>query len=203
MRQVLFFLCLGACAAALTACGLPAAGESSKGDNAPPSVKSTQSSTPADSSTPFQTADVTIYIGMDGEFSEYPVDYAGEQTETGQVPAAEVLSAMAELTGWNLDLSDEVFTGRGGITVTFAATCTLLTGDPKQETQTEAVQQDQMVLDSVKRTLQCWAVDPELGDPDSVDVWFCGPDGGDLVLAGSGVTISSTEPYGEFPRNDR
>ena len=47
------------------------------------------------------------------------------------------------------------------------------------------------------------AVDPELGDPDSVDVWFCGPDGGDLVLAGSGVTISSTEPYGEFPRNDR
>ncbi len=74
---------------------------------------------------------------------------------------------------------------------------------PKQETQTEAVQQDQMVLDSVKRTLQCWAVDPELGDPDSVDVWFCGPDGGDLVLAGSGVTISSTEPYGEFPRNGR
>ena len=193
MRQVLFFLCLGACAAALTACGLPAAGESSKGDNAPPSVKSTQSSTPADSSTPSQTADVTIYIGMDGEFSEYPVDLS----------RLSLLSAMAELTGWNLDLSDEVFTGRGGITVTFAATCTLLTGDPKQETQTEAVQQDQMVLDSVKRTLQCWAVDPELGDPDSVDVWFCGPDGGDLVLAGSGVTISSTEPYGEFPRNDR
>ena len=26
-----------------------------------------------------------------------------------------------------------------------------------------------------------------------------GPDGGDLVLAGTGITLSSTEPYTKFP----
>ena len=112
----------------------------------------------------------------------------------------EVLSAMAKITGWNLDLADQIYSGKGGITVTFADTCTLLTADVSEEgDQTETAQRDQLVLDSVKKTLQCWAVDPDLGDPDAVAVWFCGPDGGDLVLAGTGITLSSTEPYTKFP----
>ena len=65
---------------------------------------------------------------------------------------------------------------KGGITVTFADTCTLLTADVSEEgDQAETAQRDQLVLDSVKKTLQCWAVDPDLGDPDAVAVWFCGP----------------------------
>ena len=52
----------------------------------------------------------------------------------------------------------------------------------------------------MKKTLQCWAVDPELGDPDQVDVWFCGADGGDLALPGAGVTIPANQPYEQFPQ---
>ena len=66
-------------------------------------------------------------------------------------------------------------------------------------TAEDALERDRVVLDSVKRTLQCWAIDPELGDPDAVDIWFCGPGGGDLTLSGTEVTISSTEPYEGLP----
>lgn len=200
MRRTLFFLCIGACIIALAACGARAGqasgSVSSAGvSSAPPA----QAEPDSDGSTQKKAASVTIYVGTDGEYAEFPVEYTGEHTEIGQVPAAEVLSAMAKITGWNLDLADQVYSGKGGITVTFADTCTLLSGGADGENQEETTQRDRMVLDSVKKTLQCWAVDPDLGDPDTVDIWFCGPDGGDLVLAGTGITLSSTEPYKNFP----
>ena len=187
MRRRLFSLCIGACVVAMAACGIPAGGTS-------------DSVTGSDGGSEEKAASVTIYVGTDGEYAEFPVEYTGERLETGQVPVTEVLSAMAKITGWNLDLADQIYSGKGGITVTFADTCTLLTADVSEEgDQAETAQRDQLVLDSVKKTLQCWAVDPDLGDPDAVAVWFCGPDGGDLVLAGTGITLSSTEPYTKFP----
>lgn len=54
----------------------------------------------------------------------------------------------------------------------------------------------------MKKTLQNWAVVPGQGDPDSVDVYYCGPDGKDLVLINSGWTISSTQPYEHFPQGN-
>ena len=71
--------------------------------------------------------------GQMGEYAEFPVEYTGERLETGQVPVTEVLSAMAKITGWNLDLADQIYSGKGGITVTFADTCTLLTADVSEE----------------------------------------------------------------------
>ena len=201
MRRRLFSLCIGACVVAMAACGIPAGGTSDSvtggGVSSSPPV---QSESDSDGGSEEKAASVTIYVGTDGEYAEFPVEYTGERLETGQVPVTEVLSAMAKITGWNLDLADQIYSGKGGITVTFADTCTLLTADVSEEgNQSETAQRDQLVLDSVKKTLQCWAVDPDLGDPDAVAVWFCGPDGGDLVLAGTGITLSSTEPYTKFP----
>lgn len=145
-----------------------------------------------------------LYIGIGNQFAEYPVEYTGELDENGRIPPEEVLAAMASLTGWNLDLAEPVFSGKGGITVTFADTSALFSGPPEDQREEfhvhDALQLDQTILDSVKRTLQCWAVDPELGDPDQVDIWFCGVDGGDLALPGTGVTIPAAQPYERFPQ---
>ena len=111
---------------------------------------------------------------------------------------------MASLTGWNLDLAEPIFSGKGGITVSFADTSALFAGPPEEQREEfyvyDALQLDQTILDSLKKTLQCWAVDPELGDPDQVEVWFCGADGGDLALPGTGVTIPAAQPYEQFPQ---
>ena len=110
-----------------------------------------QSEPGSDGGSEEKAASVTIYVGTDGEYAEFPVEYTGERLETGQVPVTEVLSAMAKITGWNLDLADQIYSGKGGITVTFADTCTLLTADVSEEgNQSETVQRDQLVLDSVK-----------------------------------------------------
>ena len=130
--------------------------------------------------------------------------YTGELDENGQIPPEEVVSAMASLTGWSLDLAEPIFSGKGGITVSFADTSALFVGPPEEQREEfrvyDALQLDQTILDSLKKTLQCWAVDPELGDPDQVDVWFCGAEGGDLALPGTGVTIPAAQPYEQFPQ---
>ena len=71
------------------------------------------------------------------------------------------------LTGWSLDLAEPIFSGKGGITVSFADTSALFVGPPEEQREEfrvyDALQLDQTILDSLKKTLQCWAVDPELG----------------------------------------
>lgn len=149
---------------------------------------------------------VTLYIGMDDHFQQYQEEYDGMLNEQGMVPAEGVVAEMAKLTGWNLDLAGEITTGKGGITVTFGETCALFSGPPQEQKDEfhvyDSYQLDETILDSVKKTLQNWAVVPGQGDPDSVDVYYCGPDGKDLVLINSGWTISSTQPYEQFPQGN-
>ena len=153
-----------------------------------------------------QAQTVTLYIGMDDHFQQYQEEYEGTLNEQGMVPAEGVVAEMAELTGWNLDLAGEITTGKGGITVTFGETCALFSGPPQEQKDEfhvyDSYQLDETILDSVKKTLQNWAVVPGQGDPDSVDVYYCGPDGKDLVLINSGWTISSTQPYEQFPQGN-
>ena len=134
--------------------------------------------------------------GMDGQFKEYPLELAEEIT-----PEA-LVAGISGLTGWNLDLAGEITDGKGGMTVMFAETSALFVGPPDPQKDEfrifDAGQLDQTILDSVQKTLQNWAVVPGVGDPDRVDIYFCGPDGGDLVLENIGVTIPHTEPYTRF-----
>lgn len=180
---------------ALTACG-GAPQDSGSASQSPPASDGSVSGAPSSASGSegaLQAA--TLYIGMDGQFAEYPLELEEVTPET-------LLAAMSELTGWNLDLADEITSGKGGMTVTFAETSALFAGPPDPQKDEfhvfDAGQLDQTILDSVQKTLQNWAVVPGLGDPDSVDIYFCGPDGGDLILENIGVTISHTEPYREF-----
>ena len=50
----------------------------------------------------------TLYIGMDGEFESYPVDYTGKLTPDW------LIEQISELTGWNLDLAEPTTGGKGG-----------------------------------------------------------------------------------------
>ncbi len=141
----------------------------------------------------------TLYIGRNEAFLEYSFVYEGELNELGMIPVEVLFSEMAKLTGWNLDLADEITSGRGGVTVSFADTCSLFTGPPEEQKEEFFVYDNldlaDLLLESVKRTLQYHFVNPELGDPLSLDVYFCGPDGGDIFLPGIGVSIPSDVPY--------
>lgn len=191
-------LMAGLLTVALSACGGPLSMEEpAGGEDARSGSQALQSEDGSDRSVERSCA--VLYIGVGNQFAEYPVEYTGELDENGQIPPEEVLAAMASLTGWNLDLAEPIFSGKGGITVSFADTSALFAGPPEEQREEfhvyDALQLDQTILDSLKKTLQCWAV-----DPDQVEVWFCGADGGDLALPGTGVTIPAAQPYEQFPQ---
>ena len=137
-----------------------------------------------------QTA--TLYVGMDGNFAEYPVTYTGELTPVF------LISQLSELTGWNLDLADEVTSGKGGMTVSFAETSSIVTGPPEPQNPDffvyDSSQLITTILDSVQRTLQYNFIDPNLGDPSNLDVYF-NLDGGKIVYPDSGREIDAYTPY--------
>ena len=230
MKRFSTILCAGALLLALTACSAQPGAQSGPDVRSSSSGSLSDSSTSADVSSPSpamgegssqtktegtqtQPSDtqtdaaqaVTLYIGTDDQFQQYQETYQGPLNDQGMVPPEGVVAQMAELTGWNLDLAGEITTGKGGITVTFAETCALFSGPPEVQKEEfhvyDSYQLDQTILDSVKKTLQNWAVVPGKGDPDSVDIYYCGPDGKDLVLINSGWTISSTQPYEHFPQS--
>ena len=83
-----------------------------------------------------------------------------------------MIAGMAELTGWNLDLADEITSGPGGMTVSFADTCSIFTGppDPQKEEFPRCMTRGELaatILDSIQHTLQYNFVDPEKGEPSS------------------------------------
>lgn len=144
------------------------------------------------SSSTQEAQSATLYIGMNGEFKEYPLETKDE------VNYYTLVSGIAELTGWNLDLESAV-EGNGKIVISFADTCSLFVGPPEEQKEEfrvlDAGQLDQTILDSIQKTIQEW-----VGTEDGkAEVYFTAADGGDLVLSGIGVTISADEPYTGFP----
>ena len=139
-----------------------------------------------------ETRTATLYIGMDGQFQEYPVEYSGELTPLFLV------AQISELTGWNLDLADEITSGKGGMTVSFAETSSLVSGPPETQNPDffvyDSHQLVRTILDSVQHTLQYNFVDPSLGDPSSLDIYF-NLDGEAIVIPDSGETIDPYAPY--------
>lgn len=155
----------------------------------------TSASTQAKSETAAEDAETktaTLYIGMDGQFQEFPVEYSGELTPLFLV------AQISELTGWNLDLADEITSGKGGMTVSFAETSSLVSGPPETQNPDffvyDSHQLVRTILDSVQHTLQYNFVDPSLGDPSSLDVYF-NLDGEAIVIPDSEETIDPYAPY--------
>ena len=88
------------------------------------------------------------------------------------------------------------------MTVSFADTSALVVGPPDPQVKEFFVYDNteliQMVLDSVQRTLQQNFVNPELGAPASLDIYFA-LNGEDISVPGTDIVISHTEPYKGFP----
>ena len=202
MKRMLAVTCAGALVLALASCssGQQPATSGSAGSSSSSSISSSASTSGGDASSAGSSASssqqemqtVNLYIGMNGEFQEYPLEVNGEITP-------EILiESMAQLTGWNLDVVSAV-EGNGKIVVSFAETCALYTGPSEEQKEgfhvLDAGQLDQTILDSIQKTLQEW-----IGTEDgTVEVYFTAAGGGDLVLEGIGVTISADEAYTGFP----
>ena len=142
---------------------------------------------------------VTLYIGMDDQFQQYQEPYEGTLNEQGMVPAEGVVAEMAQLTGWNLDLADEITSGPGGMTVSFADTCSIFTGPPDPQKEEfhvyDAGELAATILDSIQHTLQYNFVDPEKGEPSSLDIYYCDAAGESSTIPGLDVTIPMDTPY--------
>ena len=213
MKQQLLSILLAAClAASLCACGRTEEAASSAASSQASSAASAEAESagaavaaaedasapeesaaaPADESGEEAAQTATLYVGTSGTFKEYPVEYEGELTPVF------LISRLSELTGWNLDLSDEVTSGKGGMTVSFAETSALVVGPPDPQTPDFYVYDSRQlvltILDSVQHTLQYNFVDPELGDPSTLDIYFT-LDGEAIVVPDSGETIDPYAPY--------
>lgn len=147
--------------------------------------------------------EAVIYIGSGTEYKESLI-----LTDEEITPEL-LIEKISELTGWNLDLADDVTTGKGGMTVCFAKTSSIFTGPPEEQNEDYFVydkeQLCQEILDSVKHTLQYNFVDPELGNPEELDVYFCTENNEPITVDDIGITIPADEPYnglGETENNE-
>lgn len=111
-----------------------------------------------------------LYIGTreDG-FTEYPMAYEG--TLTPEL----LIAGIANLTGWDMTLAEDVTTGKGGMSVCFADSSALFTGPPDPQNEEffmfSADQLAQTILDSTQKTLQM-GFTGEGGDPDALDIYY-------------------------------
>ena len=114
--------CALALVLALTACSSGNTSQNGGGSSQiPPDSGNVSGSQPGSQSSgdisgaqPEKLQTATLYIGMDGQFKEYPLELAEEIT-----PEA-LVAGISGLTGWNLDLAGEITDGKGGMTVMFA-----------------------------------------------------------------------------------
>ena len=138
-------------------------------------------------------AAATLYIGYDGSFQEYPFE-----TTEAITPEA-LVQGIADLTGWNLTLADAITSGKGGMTVCFSSQCSLFTGPPEQQKEEfhmfDTYQLAATILGSIQRTLQCYAIDPTLGDPSNLDIYYCMEGNQPLTISEINVTIPLDTPY--------
>lgn len=167
-------------------------------------IKETQAATAGDRTEPAAKEEITssseeemvqavLYIGMGEEFREYEAEFEQE-------PGPDMLiEAIAEQTGWNLALSEPVTTGKGGMTVVFAKESSIFTGPPELQKEEfhvfEASELIFSILDSIQKTLQKNYVNPELGDPSSLDIYFAAEGGENLSFPDSGLEFPMDEPY--------
>ena len=128
-----------------------------------------------------------------GKFKEYPYTFSEKPTPD------QLIQAIADTTGWNLTLSDITTSGKGGMTVSFSKECALFTGPPQQQKEEfhmyDVEQLDRTILDSIQKTLQNNTIDPNLGDPSNLDIYYCMEGDKALELTNLNITIPMEQPY--------
>ena len=196
LKRIFTLLLAGLLALSLTACGDGIdAGSPSRESSS--SIASSGVSTSSDSHEA-NPRGLTLRVGKDGKFTDYPWEYTGKLNDAGVVPPAEAIAALGELTGWDLSLADEVTDGKGGMTVTFAKSCAIFTGPPEQQKEEfhmyDAEQLAETILDSIQKTLQ-EGFTLEGGDPDALDIWYYTEGTKPLELSNPDLSWPIDQPY--------
>lgn len=153
-----------------------------------PALRLTFTPDPADRS-------YTLYVGQAGEYANFPASSNADPAQDSAALVRDLLAQLSQLTGWNLDTTD-ITVGKGGVTICWAQTSALFAGPPDPQKEEfyvyDSAQLTFTLLDSVQYTVQC-AFSPQ--NPEALDVWFCGSDGGPLVLDTLGAALPLEEPY--------
>ncbi len=198
MKKSVILFALALCAA-LTGCGRtlpPQGGEPSlepPGAVTAPPAEAPADPTPADPAPPEDGRTATLYIGTRaGGFAEYPMTFQGELT------AETLIQGIADLTGWNLTLAEEVISGKGGMSVCLSGESALFTGPPDPQKEEfhmyDAGQLAETILDSIQKTLQ-EGFTLEGGDPDALDIWYYMEGEQPLELPALGLSWPIDQPY--------
>lgn len=154
--------------------------------------KTTQDANSAANTIQTETTSGNIYIGMLGKtMTEYPC-----QNSDNMTPEM-LISTIAGMTGWNLDLADAVTEDEnGGLKVCFASTSSLFTGLPQEQVEEFAVANEEelitTILDSIQYTLQQNFAD---GESDSVNIYYSMEGNQPLDLSLIGKSVPMDQPY--------
>ena len=202
MKKLAFLFALALCVA-LASCNQPAPPQGGEPSQEPSNsvttspVEELPTSTPADESTDPTPAEgeqtATLYIGTKaGGFAEYPMSYEGELT------AEKLIQGIADLTGWNLTIAEDVISGKGGMSVCLSSESALFTGPPDPQREEFHVydvgQLAETILDSIQKTLQ-EGFTGEGGDPDALDIWYYMEGDQPLELPILGLSWPIDQPY--------
>ena len=170
MKELAILFALTLCVA-LAGCNQPAppqGGEPSEPQETPEvEVIITE---PEEPTPPADEQTATLYIGTRARgFNEYPMTYEGELTPE------KLIQSIADLTGWDLTLAEDVVSGKGGMSVCLSSESSLFTGPPDPQKEEfhiyDVGQLAETILDSIQKTLQ-EGFTLEGGDPDTLDIWY-------------------------------
>ena len=147
--------------------------------------------TPVQNNNTANKTEAVLYIGTEGNFKEYTVEIDSLSPEN-------LVKAMSELTTWNLDLAEDITTGKGGMSVCLSNDSALFMGPPDPQKEEfhmfDAESLCHTILDSIEKTLQENFI-YEGGDPDSIDIYFYMEGEKPLALENLGMSWSLEEPY--------
>ena len=148
---------------------------------------------PEEPTPPTDEQTATMYIGTKaGGFNEYPMAYEGELTPE------KLIQGIADLTGWNLTLAENVVSGKSGMSVCLSSESSLFTGPPDPQREEfhmyDVGQLAETILDSIQKTLQ-EGFTGEGGDPDALDIWYYMEGNQPLELPILGLSWPIDQPY--------
>lgn len=120
-------------------------------------------------------------------------------TYEGELTPEVLIQGIADLTGWDLTLAEEVTSGKGGMSVCLANTSSLFVGPPDPQKDEfhmyDAEQLAETILDSIQKTLQEGFTVRGLGDPDALDIWYYIEGEKPLELPDIGRSWPIDQPY--------
>lgn len=193
MKKLAILFVLTLCVA-LASCNQPATSLGGEPVQTPSDIVSTSSvEGPAEPTAPAVGQAAMVYIGTKANgFTDYPIVYDGELTPE------KLIQGIADLTGWNLTLAEDIISGKGGISVCLSSESSLFTGPPDPQREEfhmyDMGQLAETILDSIQKTLQ-EGFTLEGGDPDTLDIWYYMEGDQPLELPNLGLSWPIDQPY--------